>query len=153
MLRGLHRLLLAVADWHPRDFLIGVIGAEAVMLLATLSLGFGTFAAYTHLSASEGPVFAAGVISAAYGMVAIMVGGALARWHARSSRHRPAVPAPNENPNENLEALLQSLAATGTPQDQMALIAALRVGRELSPIELLALSLISGFFAGRQTGK
>ena len=66
--------------------------------------------------------------------------------------HR-AVILRRRHPPENLEALLQSLAAAGTPQDQMALIAALRVGRDLSPMELLAISLISGFFAGRTAGK
>ncbi len=149
MLRGLHRLLVAAADWHPRDFLIGVIGAEVVTLFAAVSLGFGTFAAYTHLSASEGPVFAAAVISGAYAALAIMTGVALARWYTRSSRHRPAAPASPEN----LEALLKPLDAAGTPQDPMALIAALRGGRDLSPMELLAISLISGFFAGRKAGK
>jgi hypothetical protein len=149
MFRGLHRLLAAAADWHPRDFLIGMIGAEAVTLLGAVSLGFGTFAAYAHLSAGQGPVFAAVMIAAAYGVVAIMGGVALARWHARSSRAIPAEPPPPET----LEAVLRSLAAAGTPQDQMALIAALKVGRDLSPMELLAISLISGFFAGRTTGR
>ncbi|MCZ8147590.1 MAG: hypothetical protein O9325_07055 [Roseomonas sp.] len=149
MFRGLHRLMVAAADWHPRNLLIGAIGAEVVMLFAAVSLGFGTFAAYTHLSASEGPVFAAVVISAAYGVVAIISGVALARWHGRSSRSRSAASAPPEN----LEALLQSLAAAGAPQDQTALIAALRAGRDLAPMELLAISLISGFFAGRRAGK
>ncbi|MBP0464191.1 hypothetical protein J5Y09_09730 [Roseomonas sp. PWR1] len=149
MFRGLHRLLVAAADWQPRDFLMSMIGAEAVTLLAAVSLGFGTFAAYAHLSAVEGPVFAAVVISTAYGVVAVVAGVALARWYAGSSKARPAE-APSA---ENLEALLRSLAAAGTPQDQMALIAALKVGRDLSPMELLAISLISGFFAGRTAGK
>ena len=148
MFRGLHRFMLAAADWHPRDFLIGTIGAEVVMLFATICLGFGTFAAYMRLSASEGPVFAAIVISAAYGVVAVISGVALARWHDRSPRPSSAAPAPPET----VEALLQSLAAAGAPQDQKALIAALRVGRDLSPMELLVISLISGFFAGRGAG-
>ncbi|WP_137128528.1 hypothetical protein [Roseomonas sp. HF4] len=149
MFRGLYRFLAAAADWEPRDFLIGAIGAEVVALFAAVSLGFGTFAAYTHLSASEGPVFAATVISTVYGVVAVIAGVTLARWHARSSSPHPtASPAP-----ETLEALLQSLTKPGTPQDQMALIAALRVGRDVSPMELLAISLISGFFAGRNAGR
>ena len=72
MFRGLHRLLVAAADWQPRDFLIATIAAEVVTLFTIICLAFGTFAAYTHLSASEGPVFAAAVISAAYGAFAIM---------------------------------------------------------------------------------
>lgn len=147
MFRGLHRLMVAAAEWRPRDFLIGAVGAEMVALFATISLGFGTFAAYTHLSASHGPVIAAGALSAAYGVIAIVAGIALVRWHGGAAR--PAPPPPPEN----LEALIQSLAAAGLPQDRMALIAALRVGRDLSAMELLAISLISGFFAGRNGGK
>jgi hypothetical protein len=146
MLRGLHRLLVAAADWQPRDFVIGVIGAEVVTLFAVVSLGFGTFAAYMHLSASEGPVFAASVICAAYGVIAVIGGAALARWHAGSSRRRPPLPAPLGS----LETLLQPPGAAGATQDPLLLIAALRGGRELSPLELLAISLISGFFSGRK---
>ena len=149
MFRGLHRLMIAAADWHPRDFMIGAIGAELVTLFTIICLGFGTLAAYSHLSASQGTVFAAAVISVAYGAVAVICGVALMRWHERSSRPASAAPAPPEN----LEALLQSLSAAGAPQDQKALIAALRVGRDLSPMELLAVSLISGFFAGRGASK
>ena len=149
MFRGLHRLMIAAADWHPRDFMIGAIGAELVTLFTMICLGFGTFAAYSHLSASEGPVFAAAVISVAYGVVAVICGVALMRWHERLSRPASAAPAPPEN----LEALLQSLSAAGAPQDQKALITALQVGRDLSPMELLAVSLISGFFAGRGASK
>jgi hypothetical protein len=53
MFRGLHRLMIAAADWHPRDLMIGAIGAELVTLFTIICLGFGTFAAYTHLSASQ----------------------------------------------------------------------------------------------------
>jgi hypothetical protein len=141
--------MIAAADWHPRDFMIGAIGAELVTLFTMICLGFGTFAAYSHLSASEGPVFAAALISVAYGVVAVISGVALMRWHERSSRPASAAPAPPEN----LEALLQSLSAAGAPQDQKALITALQVGRDLSPMELLAVSLISGFFAGRGASK
>ncbi len=148
MFRGLHRLMIAAADWHPRDFMIGAIGAELVTLFTIICLGFGTFAGYTHLSASEGPVFAAAVISIAYGVVAVICGVALMRWHDRSSRPASAAPAPPEN----LEALLH-LSAASAPQDQKALITALQVGRDLSPMELLAVSLISGFFAGRGASK
>ena len=149
MFRGLHRLMIAAADWHPRDFLIGIIGAELVTLFTIICLGFGTFAAYTHFSASQGPVFAAAVISVAYGIVAVICGVGLMRWHERSSRPASAEQAPPEN----LEALLQSLNTVGAPQDQKALIAALQVGRDLSPMELLAVSLIGGFFAGRGASK
>ncbi|GGJ45378.1 hypothetical protein [Neoroseomonas lacus] len=149
MFRGLYRLLVAAGDWRPRDFLLGVVAAELVALMAVVSLGFATFAAYTHFAASEGPVFAALVISVSYGMVAIIAGIVLARWHARTSHHEARAPAAPED----LELLLRSLGEAGNAQDQAALIAALRLGRDLTPMELLAVSLIGGFFAGRRAGK
>lgn len=149
MLRDLYRLLLAAADWRPRDFLVTVVGTEFVLLLAVVSLGFGTFAAYTHLVASEGTVYAALVISGSYGVVATLAAVTLWLWYARSARRRPTTPPVPED----LEALLQVLAEGGIPQDPKALIAALREARDLSSMERLALSLIGGFLAGRNVGK
>jgi hypothetical protein len=141
MFGGLYRLVGAVADWRPRDFLIGMVAAEAVALLAVVSLGFGIFAAFTHLAATQGTVHAALVISGSAAVVAAIAGFALARWQA------------GEPPPDSLEVLLKSLTAAGTQQDQAALISALRLGRDLTPMELLAVSLVSGFFAGRKAGK
>jgi len=150
MFGGLYRLVGAVADWRPRDFLIGMVAAEAVALLAVVSLGFGIFAAFTHLAATQGTVHAALVISGSAAVVAAIAGFALARWQAGAS---PPDPPPAEPPPDSLEVLLKSLTAAGTQQDQAALISALRLGRDLTPMELLAVSLVSGFFAGRKAGK
>ncbi len=149
MFRGFYRLLVAASDWRPREFLVTVVGAELVVLLAVISLGFGTFAAYTHLAASEGAAFAALVISASYGVAATLGGVTLWLWHSRSARRRPATP----DLPESLEPLLRSLGAGTNLQDPLALLGALREGRDLSPMELLAISLIGGFLAGRNTGK
>jgi hypothetical protein len=149
MFRGLYRLLVAASDWRPRDVLVTVIGTELVVLLAVVSLGFGTFATYAHFAASEGTVYAALVISASYGVAAMLAGVTLRLWHARSARHRPSTPPVPED----LEALLQALAAGGIPQDPKALIAVLREGRDMSSMERLAASLIGGSLAGRNVGK
>jgi len=145
MFRGLQRFLAAASEWHPRDFVIGMMGAELVTLCAAVSLGFGTFSAFTQLSASQGPVLAAAMVSAAYAVVAVIAGAALARWHAPASAPPKPPPAP-----EKLEALLRALTAGSGPEDQAALMAAMKVGRDLSPMELVATSLVSGFLAGRR---
>lgn len=149
MFRGLSRLLVAARDWRPRDFLVTAIGIELVALLAVVSLGFGTFAVFTHLATSEGTAYAALVISAAYGVAATLAGVTLWLRHSRSAQRRPSAP----DLPETLEPLLRSLAAGTNLQDPMALIGALREGRDLSPTELLAVSLIGGFLAGRSVGK
>jgi hypothetical protein len=53
----------------------------------------------------------------------------------------------------NVDSLLQDFAAAGTARDQRALVAALRLGRELSPAQLVALALVGGFIAGRRIRK
>ena len=63
---GLTGPLGAAAERRLRDFLLGVVAA-AVVALSPVSLGFGTFAAYVQLRASEGRVVAALIVCAAYG--------------------------------------------------------------------------------------
>jgi len=47
MFRALQRLLVAAAEWQPRDFPILLVDVELVTLAAAVSPGLGTFAAYT----------------------------------------------------------------------------------------------------------
>ncbi|WP_144299850.1 hypothetical protein [Elioraea rosea] len=149
MFRGLYRLLVAVGDWRPINFLIAMVAVELLAVLAVVSVGFGTFAVYMHLAASKGHIYAALVISVSYGVVAIVAGVALWRWHARSSRQDDPALAALGDP----ELLVQSLSGPGVWENQAALSAALRLGRELRPMDLLAISLISGFLAGRRARK
>lgn len=152
MIRGLTGYLRAAAERRLRVFLLGVVAAAVVALFAAVSLGFGTFAAYVYLRASEGRVVAALIVCAAYGLLAITIWAIVAtRWRAGRLRRVAATSAPASP--ENVDSLLQSLAAANTPHDQLALVAAVRLGRELSPMQLLALALIGGFIAGRKLGK
>lgn len=151
MLRWLTGLLGAVAERALADLLLGVIAAAAVALLAGISLAFGTFAAYVHLSVTEGPVVAAMIVGAVYGLLAIMTCAFV--MVRRRRRLRVAVASASAVPPGNVESLLQSLAGAGAPLDQQAMAAALQLGRELSPIQLLALALIGGFITGRTLGK
>ena len=153
MFRGLTGLLGAAVERRLHDCLFGVVATAVVGLFATVSLGFGTFAAYATLGASEGRVVAALIVGAAYGLTAIAIWGVwAARRHAGRPRRAAAAAAPAAS-SGTVDSLLQSLAAGGTSPDQPALIAAMRLGRELAPMELLALALLGGFIAGRKLDK
>ncbi len=62
MIRLLTGLLGAAADRRLRDFLLGVVAAAVAIPFTAVSLGFGTFAAYVCLRASEGRVAAALIV-------------------------------------------------------------------------------------------
>jgi hypothetical protein len=152
MIRGRIGLLCGAAEQRIRNLLFGAVAAATVILFATVSLGFGTLAAYAYLSASEGRVNAALTVSAIYGLVAITIWVIWAtRRRASCFRHAAAAPAPEVSGTSDL--LIQSLAAAGPTQNQPALVAAMRLGRELTPMQLLALALIGGFVAARKIGK
>jgi hypothetical protein len=148
MIRELTGSLGAAVERRLRDCLLGGIAATAITLFAAVSLAFGTFAAYVYFRTSDGRVIAALIVSAAYGLLAIAI-WAIGVARRRSSRLRRVASA-SGSPG-NIDALLQALG--GTPQEQLALAAALRLGGELSAMQLLALALIGGFVAGRKIGK
>jgi len=131
-----------------------MLGAGARMLvamLAIISVGFGTFATYAYLSASQGRVGAASIICLAYAALALTV-AVIEGMRRRNSRLRRAL-TPASTSVENVDSLLQSTAAMGAPQDQQALLAAMQLGRALSPAQLVVLALIVGFIIGRKRGK
>jgi hypothetical protein len=148
MIRGLAQVWCAAAERRLRDVRRGAVVGAAVALLAAVSLGFATFAAYACLRASEGPALAALIVGAAYGLLALAI------WAIGTARRRPRPQRPTATPPpEDIDALPRSSAAAGTEQDLLALIAALRLGRELSPMELVALALVGGLIAGKKLGK
>ena len=61
------------AERRLGDFLLGVAAAGAVALSAAISLGFGAFAVYAYLQASQGRVVAALIVCAAFGATAITI--------------------------------------------------------------------------------
>jgi hypothetical protein len=74
MIRWLTGLLGAEAERGLLDILPGIGAAAGVALFAAVSLGFGTFAAYVYLRASQERVVAALIICGAYGLAAITIG-------------------------------------------------------------------------------
>ena len=149
MVRELIGLCGAAAERCLHDCLLGVVTSTVAALFTAVSLGFATFAAYVHLCVSEGPVAAA-----------LIVSGDL--WADRN-RHlgnrscapacRPVAPRGGGLITPKCRCADQSLAAAGAPQDQLALIGAMRLGRELSTMQLVALTLAAGFMAGRKLHK
>lgn len=150
MIRELTGLLGGAAERCLRESLLAIITMALAALFAAVSLGFGTFAAYVCLRESEGRVFAALILCAAYGLVAIVI---CAVWMARrrTARSHRAAAAPASP--DDVESLLQRMAAASTQPDQQALVAAMQLGRALSPMQMLALALMGGFIAGRKLGK
>jgi hypothetical protein len=149
MIRSLTALLAAAAGRGPRNLLLGAAAATLAALFAAVSLGFGTFAAYIYLRASEGRVVAALIVAAAYGLLAITIGVI----GAARLRLRRAAAASAPASRGNVDSLLQHLAAAGSAENQQALVAAMQRGREFSPMQLLALALIGGFIAGRKLAR
>jgi len=150
MIRWLTGFLGAAAERRLGDFLLGVAAAGVVALSAAISLGFGTFAVYAYLRASQGRVVAALIVCAAFGATAITI-WAVGMARRRARRLRLAAMASASASVEDLNSILQHLVAAGAQQDQLA--AAMRLGRELSPMELFALALVGGFIAGKKLAK
>ena len=98
MIRWLTGLLGGAAERRLGDFLLGAAAAGAVALFAAVSLGFGTFAVYAYLRASQGRIVAALIVCAVYGASAIAIWAiGMARRRARrlrlaamASRRRPS---------------------------------------------------------------
>lgn len=150
MIRWLTGLLGGAAERRLGDFLLGVAAAGVVALSAAISLGFGTFAVYAYLRASQGRVVAALIVCAAFGATAITI-WAVGMARRRARRLRLAAMASASASVEDLNSILQHLVAAGAKQDQLA--AAMRLGRELSPMQLFALALVGGFIAGKKLAK
>lgn len=151
MIRWLTGLGTAIAAGPLRDLMLGVGVAVVVAVFAAVSLGFGTFAVYLLLREGVGDAFAALIICAIYAVIAGTICAAATRRRRARRLHRTATATPA--PATDIEQLIQSLNEAGISRDQGALIAAMRMGQELSPSQLLVVALIGGFIAGRRLGK
>ena len=150
MIRYLTNLLDVATERRFRAFLLGVGAAAVVTMFATASLGFGAFAAYGYLRPVEGPVAAALILCAASGALALAIGAFT--WTRRRARRMQANAAAS-TPAENVNSFLQGFIATGAPDQQSTLDAAMRFARDITRMQLVALALIGGFTAGRKLRK
>jgi hypothetical protein len=153
MIHWLMSLLGALTERRFRDFSLGVGAVAVVALLGAVALGFGTLAAYVYFRASQGVVGATLIICFAYALLAILI-GAVAMIRRRAERLvRSAASAPTPAASQNIDSFFQSMAEVGAPQDRQALLAALQLGRGLSPLQLITIALVGGFIVGRKLGK
>lgn len=135
-----------------RGFLLGAVVAALGAVFAAISLGFGALAAYVQLSAMEGRSGGALIVCGAYGLLAIAI---LTLWASSRGafrlRRAAAISVPPSSSEVN--PLDQTFGATGDAQEQRAAIALVRMSRNLSPMQTVALGLIGGFIVGRRMGK
>jgi hypothetical protein len=146
MVRELIGLWGAAAERCVHDSLLTVAAVTAAALFTAVSLGFATFAGYEYCRAWDGHVAAALIVAAIYALLAIAI-LAIEAARRRAARLRRAAAAASP---PAVDSLLQSQATPDAPPEQLALIAAMRLGRELSTMQLLALTLAAGFMAGRK---
>jgi hypothetical protein len=151
MIGRLTGLLGRAAEQSLQAVMLRLIVAMSIALFAAISLGFGTFAAYGCLRGLLGGSVAALIICLAYGLVAVTI---WVVWTARGRQarraQRGAAPSAPVAPVGSVTSLLQSLAKAAAPQDREVMAAAARLGRELSPFQLIALAVIGGFIVGRK---
>ncbi len=150
MIRYLTNLLDVATERRLRAFLLGVGAAAVVTMFAMASLGFAAFAAYGYLRPVEGPVAAALILCGASGLIALVIGAFT--WTRRRARRMQASAAAS-TPAGNVNSFLQGLIATGSPDQQSTLDAAMRLARDMTPMQLVALALIGGFTACRKLRK
>ncbi len=152
MASNLFGLLNAAIRRRLHNFLLSAAAVALAVVFAAISLGFGALAAYIHLSAVEGRGIAALIVCGANGLLAITI-LTLWAWSRGAGRlHRAAAISAPPSPS-NVNPLHQTFEATSDAQAQLAAIALVRMGRNLSPMQFVALGLIGGFFVGRRMGK
>ena len=150
MIRYLTNLLDVATERRFRAFLLGVGVAAVVTMFAMASLGFGAFAAYGYLRPVVGPMGAALILCGTFGLLALVIGAFI--WTLRRVRRMQANAAAS-TPAGKVNSFLQGFIATGAPDQQSTLDAAMRFARDMTPIQLVALTLIGGFTAGRKLRK
>lgn len=149
MLGWLIGLLQGGADRRMREVMRFAAIAVVSTLAACVGLGFGTFAGYIYLRASQGPAIAALIVGAIYMVLAIAIyalGSTRRRVGGERAASSPASPV-------DFESIAGSFAAAGSSREQLAWVAAMELGRALTPLQLVAVALIGGFVAGRRIRK
>jgi hypothetical protein len=152
MASKLFSLLTAAIRQRLRDILLGASAVALASLFLAISMGFGAFAVYVHLSAVEGRSIAALIVCGAYGLLAITI-LILWAWSRGAFRLRRAAAIAAPPSSSNVNPLHQTFEATGDAQEQLAAIAQVRMSRNLSPMQTVALGLIGGFIVGRRMRK
>ena len=122
-----------------------------VALSGIASLAFASFAAFAWLRGVAGDVAAAAIMAGAYGAIAMLI--ALVRaLRRRRSRHEKE-PHVNREAAENGRPSGDRRTDTAEIDTQALLAQAMKLGNELSTMQLLAVALLGGILAGRNIRK
>ena len=136
--------LAATSQRRMRRFVIGAALAAASGLAAVVGLGFATYALFEAWRLQYGVVNAALGLSAIYFLLA----GVLYLCSRRAGGNSPA-PAAALPLTDNADALRAASQAGGSPQ-AAALAMGVELAKQMSPVQLAALAVLSGFIAGRR---
>ena len=151
MIEMLTAILRTTVERRYRDFRFGVAVSTAVVSLGAISLGFATAAAFSLLRSVTGTVAAETILAGAYAGTAVLV-AAVQMLRRRASR-RPNVTA-SSRATSGTDDIPQiqpgQAAAVGS---EAPLMQALKLGSELSTMQLLAVALLGGIVAGRNFRK
>jgi hypothetical protein len=136
----------AAARSSARRLLWGAVGAISIAF-ACVALGFATKAGFAALSATRGDVDAGLIVAAAYAAAAAAI-WPLALLARRIGDKRAAPVAEPTAGRDGVDALLRLLESGD--RETVALADAIKVGRDLPPLPMIALALASGYVAGRK---
>lgn len=139
-------VLAAQTQQRLRQFIVCASLACAAAVTGAIGLGFATYALFRALQLQYGPVNAAIAVAAIY-LVAAGLLALLARGAGRSARvNAGPPPAAAAAPADPLSA-----AAPANGAAQAAAIAmGVEIAKQLTPLQLTLLAVLSGFVAGRR---
>jgi hypothetical protein len=140
-------VLAAGSQLRLRRFVVRVALALGSALSAAIGLGFGTYALFYAWRAQYG------VIDASIGLGAIyfIASGILYLCYRRAGMSSFSQPNPALSPGltRDAEALKAGAQAAGASQ-AAALALGVEVAKQLTPLQLAMLSVLTGFVAGRR---
>ena len=142
--------LSALAEWprqRLRRLFIRAALAFASALLAAIGLGFATYALFAALRLQYGVVNASIGLGAIYFILAGIVYLCSRRIGAKSANMKAS--APISGLTADSEAL-KAAAQSASEQQAAVLALGIELAKQLTPVQLAVLGLLSGFVAGRK---
>ena len=144
--------LRTAVERRYRDFRAGAAASAATIALGAVALGFATTAAFGQLSTIMGPVAAATVTACAYAAATGLI-LAVRALRRRATRSRDEAAPSMSSGAEGEKAWRMHPGQVSAVESDALLMQALKLGSELSTMQLLFVALFGGFVAGRNIRK
>ena len=139
-------VLAAQTQQRLRRFIVCASLAFAAALTGAIGLGFATYALFQELRLGYGAINAAIVLAALY----LVVAGLLALLARRAGRPaRADASSPPQAASAVPDPPSAAAQAGGAPQ-AAALAMGIELAKQLTPLQLTLLAVLSGFVAGRR---